>query len=265
MIKYDLHVHLFTAWNKGRFSLEKDSRDIDNILGSIESSEINGISLVNFNDRRYEGFTDSARNRKTGKYTFKNEISNAIIFENQDNGKLLKIIKGQEVNTDKGHVLFLGQDYGVNIYPKIKLENSLEQGKQNNLVIIADHWWSNNGISKNNLIKYQNYFHGFEEFNGNYEKLKTKRIQGIKQKTGLNSIVSSDSHMLEDIGNAYIEFYEDIDFSSSEDLKNSLKERIKSGKFENHIKKRNPISSKVKHIALVLYDGKIRRRLGWLK
>ncbi len=159
---------------------------------------------------------------------------------------------------------FLGQNYSASMYPKIRLEHSLESGKQRNLVIIADHWWTNNGISKKNLIRYQNYFHAFEEFNGNYEKLKTKRIQEIKQKTGLNSIVSSDSHMLEDIGNAYIEFYKDIDFSSSEDLKNSLRLRIKAGKFESHIKKKNPLSSKVKHIVLVLYDAKIRRMLGWI-
>ncbi len=106
MVKYDLHTHLFTVWDKGKFSLEKGSRDIDDILSSIETSGIDGISLVNFNDRRYERFTDSARDRKTGKYTSKKEISNAIIFENQDNGKLLRVIKGEEVNTDKGHVLF---------------------------------------------------------------------------------------------------------------------------------------------------------------
>ena len=34
MKSYDLHTHLFTTWERGRFSLERTPRDIDLIIDS---------------------------------------------------------------------------------------------------------------------------------------------------------------------------------------------------------------------------------------
>jgi len=267
--RYDLHTHLFTTWEQGRLSLERASRDPDYVLDAVRNAGLDGIVLANFGDYRYEQFVDSLKERKGGKYRISKELSNALVFESDD--VAVKIIKGQEVPTKHGHLLVLAQDYGTRILTDQTLlkdkeiELAARGANASGSVVVPCHWWGFGGIGKNRLLENAENFHAFEEFNGNYSPPSPEDIEEIRTQTSLFGIATSDSHNRKDLGNGYIEIFEDLDFSSADNLKESLKNTLLSGEFKFEVRKRNPLASRFGHAAIIGYDVFIRRKFKLLE
>jgi len=255
MKSYDLHTHLFTNWERGRFSLERASRGVDDIIDSIKYAGLDGIALVNFGDIRFEEFAAKARVH-FGRYKLMREIVNALSFTDGDS--VFRVIRGQEIPTSEGHVLALGGNGFARIPRGLSLKDTLDEADNAGIPVIADHPLGYMGIGEKKLNDYSERFAAYELFNGNY------RI--VRDFAGdLNGIAVSDSHNRKDLGNGHVNFSRDIDFSRENNLRDSLRAMLSSGEFRVSVRRRNPLSSRVGHIVTALYDSKVRLKLGWLE
>lgn len=277
--RYDLHTHFFTNWKKGKFSLERAPRNPNYILDAVRKAGLDGVVLANAGASggwkdAYEEFSETAKDKeRLGEYKLVRELKNAIIFE--DEKGLLKIIKGQEVLTE-GHILAIGLNYGEIIPSRVKLESALKQIINIGAISSAAHPFGFLGIGKENLERYKERFNVFE-LNQNYEHIllqpklginpSTEEADKLAKKLGLNWVPVSDCHNRRDLGNGHIKVESNsIDFSSSDNLKDSLKEVLKYGKqkrFIPVIRKPNSLISVMGHMLIGLYDLRIRNKLGW--
>lgn len=283
--RYDLHTHFFTNWDRGKFSLERKPRTIESILNAMKRKGLDGIGFANFgNDAAwkdaYEQLVDLARWRKgLGEYKVVKFLDNAMIFA--DKKGLLKIIKVEEISArerDKEtHIMAIGLGYGKIIPNKIDLENALKEIKNIGVISNADHYNGWRGIGRNNIIKYteKGFLDTWERFNANLTSFLLKPFVGInpseqeadelEKETGTYGISVSDCHNYQDVGNGYIEVEGGFDFSRGDNLRESIKDVLKNGKFKAVAVRGIPVSSVVGHILVNVYDTKIRNKFGWTK
>jgi len=273
-MKLDLHAHFFTNWKQGRFSLERAPRTPRFIIDAARSKGIDGFALTNFGDsgewkEAYEEFCFHARDMENlGGYKVAKRIKNAIVFELD--GNFFYVIKAQEIPSREGHILSIGLDEGEKVPSGLSLEDSLKVaggiGISN-----ADHPFGLMGIGINNLKKYRNLIDVFEK-NMNFESRlfypilgrnpREEEMNWLQEEIGVNWIAVSDCHNRRDIGNGYIETFKCPDFSSSENLRGSMKDILKSREYNAVIKKANSILSLLGHILICQYDVQIKKTKG---
>jgi hypothetical protein len=264
MKKYDFHTHLFTTWERGTLSLERGSREPEIILNSVIRSGLDGISLVNFEDYRYEHFVDEAK-QKRGKYKIVRDIKNALVFDIQ--GREVVVMKGQEIPTAKGndeHVLCLGLRYGQQLQSHAGLKKTLEKAREIQGVVVADHVANSLGIGHDNLYVFAKYFDAFESFNANFPMMRKEEKEYWESELKIPGISVSDSHNRRDLGNGHTDT-DMLDFSNAHNFRCSFKDMCKRRDFTPVVERQNPGISKLEHIGFVLYDVFLRRKLGFLK
>lgn len=225
MTKYDLHAHLFTSWETGKFSLERGSREVGDILDVVKNEGLKGIALTCFEDYRFEEFAASARS-EFGKYRLVRELSNALTFT--DGEEAIRIIRAQEIPTREGEVLALAGNSFDRIQKEQGLKETLEKIANSGAIAIAVHPAGYGGIGKVKLTGYGNLFHAYEKFNANFQPVLLAGLPGISV---------SDCYNRKDLGNGYIEIEKDFDFSSEDNLISSIKEALASRRFKPVVKK----------------------------
>ncbi len=277
MQKYDLHTHFFTNWEKGKFSLERRERTPKYVLNGMMKKELDGIVFCNVGNRgvwryAFEQLREALKDReKLGKYSLVRKLDNALEFS--DNERLYKIIRGHEIPTKEGHIVVIGLNAGEMIPSGLRLETVLKEIEKLGGISNACHVFGLFGIGKENLEKYKEEFDIFEGKNMNYENrlLKSRlglnpseeELNEIAKHLKINWIAVSDCHRARDVGNAYIEIEELLDFSNEDNLLDSLKDLLVKKKFENAVRKANPLLSIARHIIINKYDCGIRTKYGW--
>jgi len=271
--RYDLHTHLFTTWEKGRYSLERQPRSPERILSAIRRAGLDGIVLVNFADSRYEKFADEALKEPISGFSFVKSSPNALTFA--DDKGYLRVIKGQEIPTPDGHVLAVATDYGQSVANWMRLVETSKAIRNNGAISCADHFSGRMGVGTGKLVENPELFDTFEGINQNYARRVLKPLVGINLPvpmlnkiscfTGLNWIAVSDSHNLGDIGTGHIMIQGGLDFSGADNLRGSLKEVLShQEKFVPVDIKPNAIGAILAHAFIANYDSKIREPRGWL-
>ena len=127
-VNADLHNHLRTWTWTGKKDFDRAVKAAFKRLGS------GGVlGITNFADTRYELYTRQPRRH------FGDNKGNAIhVIEPERD---LLVVKGQEVQTNQGHLLILGlmQDVHLRSSRRVTLEDALSEAEDNNGIIIADH------------------------------------------------------------------------------------------------------------------------------
>lgn len=272
--KYDLHTHFFTNWDKGKYSLERHERSLKYILNAMKKEGLDGIVLANGGSEggwkdAYEQLTLQIKDKeRLGEYTLVKKIDNALEFA--DDKKLYKIIKGQEVLTKQGHIIAIGLNYGKIIPSRLELETALKEIKSLGGVSDAAHAPVFLGIGIKNLKKYKELIDVWEAKNMNYENSLLRFKLGVNpsieeadeiaKQLEINWIAVSDCHNKKDLGNGQIEI-ENLDFSSANNLRASLRYFLVSGKFTSIIKRANSLTSVLGHMIIYSYDIHIRNKV----
>jgi len=275
--KYDLHVHCFTTWKKGL--LERAPKEPWYFLDNIKKAGLDGIVLANFPglswENAYEEFASMSHDKtKLKDYNLVADIKNALIFIDGKGEKVIRVIKGEEFSTAHGpkragcggHVMAIGLNYEEIIPNSLDLEGSLNRIKNIGAVSNADHALTYLGIGKENLIKYAHLIDVWEAKNMNYESrvlkfklsknLSVREADELAKQIGINWIAVSDCHNFKDIGNGHIEIKDDlIDFSTSSNLKDSLKDILKKGYFKPIMRKPNSFISVIGHASILSVYG----------
>jgi len=280
MDKYDLHTHGYSTWNQGKYSLEKTPRHPKYFLNAMKKSGLRGIVLANWGGygdwgTAYEEFCETSKNRETlGDYHLIKELDNALIFTDSD--EELYVIKGEEIASDinhGNHIMGIGLKKWQIIQNELGLKKTIEKLTSAGAIINADHYNRYLGIGENNLRKFADQIDTFEGNNQNYSHWILNPILGvnpsiekanaISEELGINWISVSDCHNFRDFGAGYIKTEEELNISSSDNLKESLTEILIRGRFTPSTETKMPLTSPIEHALTVMYDFKIRNPLGW--
>ena len=134
-IRADLHSHFET---QSKFPCEFNEY-VDVISSRLGENGI--VALVNFEDNRFEDFCA----RRDGYNREFVDSDRAICYIPQ---KKLFILRGQEVPTEDGHILFLCGKHSSAIKSDKSLEYTLLSAMNSNSIVIVPHPFSYEGIGK---------------------------------------------------------------------------------------------------------------------
>lgn len=257
-VRADFHNHLRTS------SRLKDSDFNTAIDIASERLWLGGtFGMINFADKRYEKFIGL----KGYERVYIGENKNAIYIPEKD----ILVIKGQEVPTRQGHLLVLGLSYDEHITQYQTLEDTLNEAKDKNRTIIADHPFSFEGIG--NYLKQddKNYrllrkIDAIEIYNGeaSIRPLANWRAQNlfntiVTYPTG--AISTSDGHSFYELGTNWTE----IDEIDRKKFSESLRKSVQNTKESVKMKSGNWIGD-LDHITDLIFIVKIapKLRLDWM-
>ncbi len=279
-VRADLHTHGWAGQEtgKGQIVLEKlgetGRRDLATLCTQgFFQTQNTLIGLVNFGDTRYEKIVNTRGSLGRGLEVYDDHRQRFVgvhLIGNCDaESKWCFVLRGQEIPTDKGHVLILGGDKNIQYE---KLDDVLKCAEEMGALRVADHPLAKKGIlgkvfslltqngkplslGKLTLEDYANIFDGVEVCNSNVPEL-TEETKKLARKLGKKEFANSDSHDLKRMFSSYMNYLE-LDFSSWEKLRTNLKTQG-----EMHFG-RNRKHENLWHGISVFYN-KIRLMAGWV-
>lgn len=264
-IKADLHTHGWCGQESGfgQFILkilgERGERNLQTIAERGFKEEQNTlIGFVNFDDTRYQKIVNTRGELLKG-YELNDDNVQRFVGVYDQNKKLWNfVLRGQEIPTDKGHLLVLGNDKEI---ARRTIEDALKEAGDMDALVVGDHILGLGGIGKENLIQYREKIDAIEYCNSNFPG-QTKQLEKIGKEFCIPGLYSSDSHNIEQMFSSYMVFPE-IDFSSWE----NLRERILKGAEDKDTigyPGKNRILELPIHIIAVAYNI-VRQKIGWVK
>ncbi|MBS3094678.1 hypothetical protein J4474_03360 [Candidatus Pacearchaeota archaeon] len=270
--KIDLHTHtsdfshfIFAKINKKEYLqkiLTKLFRKGDKII----------VGVAEFNsDGRYSKLVETAKELSKDCIV---EFGNEDYFISIKKGeKIIYFIRTDEIETDKGHILIIGNKNKID---SRNLSHLLKTARKKRWIVIADHPLHKTGLSyfliskifslkklsldKKTLEKNKEYFSSLEL--NSYFPEDWKKIRSFARKNKIPLISDSDAHFIKEFFDSYFEM-ENLDFKNISKFKKSFKRELR-----RHIKihpKKHEFIFKYKHGFESLFFGKILSKLGLIK
>jgi len=261
----DLHNHLKTGSYMPEGIFNRTAEIVRRRLG-----EGGIIGLVNFEDRRYEDFSELSGYERV-------DFGNALYVPEKD----VMIVRGQEVPTKHGHLLVLGLKKGKNLKGGRSLEDSLKEARDENGIIIADHPFYKEGIghSIDNLPEDNVFFDAIEVHNGSsvWIPFVTPRNSNeeselfyllntlITSAHSIGAISASDGHSLYELGRSYtrLEMPQYNEIKDAEQLVDCLKIAIRKARPEDCVRKNSRLGA-IKHLfelGLIIIRNSFKKHL----
>lgn len=217
------------------------------------------VGITNFdNNEIYEKFLASLK-----LLPYKVDYSNKDCFISiTKNNRTIYIIKTDEIDTDKGHILLIGHKGKIG---KTNLKVLLKKAHKEKDIIIATHPLHEFGVShfiikrfftekpinitEKELKKDKKGFDAIEL--NSYFPEDWNKIKEFAKKENMKIVAESDAHFLNEFFNSYFEL-EGLDFTNAYTFKKSLKQALK-----HHIRLHphsNGFTAKYKHAIQNLLD-----------
>ncbi|AOL15683.1 phosphoesterase [Sulfolobus sp. A20] len=135
-----------------------------------------------------------------------------------------KVIPGQEVTTQYGHVVILCSFIPS---PPSVITELLEYARENSCVVFPSHPFDifRKGIGEN-VYRYR--FNLIEVYNSKAPSFANNKAKEVSEQLGLPGLANSDAHVMRAIGSAYNELYDITEFNTDEILDNLLKGKIRN-------------------------------------
>ena len=275
IFKLDLHSHTSDFFHYLINNPEDEKAAVKEMLDELfkkskkEIPLVLGIANVN-NDGRYEKLIGIIKNL-SDKYEIDSENEDCFISIKKNNKKIY-IVKADEIETSKGHVVIIGFKGKLN---SKKLPEVLKRAKKQKAIIIAAHplheffvphfviekVFQDDAVSldKKTLRKYLKYFDSLE-INSYFPEDKRK-IKEFATSTKIPVIADSDAHYINEFFDSYFEV-KNLDFRSIGRFKRTLKKALKK-EIKIHASKTGFII-KYRHILSIIFYL-ILRKLGVIK
>lgn len=211
IVRADLHNHLSTYGSVEKLVVPALKR-AKKVLGA-DSASYGVLGLANLGRNIYEEFV-----AKTPPQIERHDFENAVFFPVYNT----LVLKGQEVSTEKGHLLVLGLPQDKHLKAGRTIEETIQEARDINrtTTIIAVHPWDTFGIfarlfnepnSRCHLDYVLTLIDGIEVHNGesaflsyaNTKAFKHYLKMSLEQKQRIGMIASSDGHSVREIGSSY--------------------------------------------------------------
>lgn len=268
--KLDLHTHTSDFFH---FIFSKTDEK-DYLVGLLKKLFKKGdnvvIGLAEFNsDGRFSKFLKATK--KLPKDYCVSE--NGPIISIEKGKKKIYFVRADEIATDKGHILIVGNN------GKIKtrnIEELLRNARRHGWIVVADHplhkfflpyfiisklidGWSNISLGKEDMLKNKKDFDSLEI--NSYFANDENEIKKIGRKNKIPIISDSDAHSIEEFFNSYFEL-ENLDLKNISKFKKSFRKALKKH-IKLHIGKHD-FFAEYRHGFKVLFDY-IGKKLGFVK
>jgi len=268
-VKADLHTHGWCGQEDGsgqfimRFLGETGKRNLQTIAEKgFSQGQHTLIGLINFNDTRYQKIVNTRRELEKHFEIYDDYKERLVGVYHKGKNLWCHILRGQEVPTNEGHLLILGND--KDIKSRI-IEDVFKEAKDMYAINIGDHSLEESFLSKffgfltnqrmslgkENVRKYKEQLDLLEYGNSNVPEL-TSETEALGKEVNLKGVSCSDSHTLNQMFSSYM-LFEKLDFSYWEKLRESLLDGINKGTVENFIG-RNRRFENLYHGLAVLYN-----------
>lgn len=239
LVDLETHVrdHLYDAtWFNGDPYTREDLPD-DVVAKCFDTADSTLLGIIDFHDGRAERIFS----RLIFKGNYEVETKGSMLLTAHKGNKQAHLIKGQEIPTDKGHLVIIGSEREIK---SGKLDDVLKEAKDNGALIVVDHpmlelplaaksafallGYKHLRLSLNedDIEKYKEQIDGIEVWNGNNSRKMNNMAQTISLMHNIPGYVTSDSHSLNSIFSSYM-ILESLDFSNAQNLIASLRESVK--------------------------------------
>lgn len=240
-VRADLHTHGWCGQETGtgqfvlRILGETGERNLAELSRRGFSETQNTlIGLVNFGDTRYQKIVNTRGQLGKNFEVYDDNRKRFIGVHHKALDSWCFVLRGQEIPTDKGHVLILGNDQEIKY---TSLDEVIKSAEDMETLVVADHPLAEKGLAGNifslirrdkkplslgekTLRKHTERFDAIEIHNSNFPEL-SPEIAGLAQELHKQGFVVSDSHDLRRKFSSYME-YPELDFGSWESLRDGL-------------------------------------------
>lgn len=264
-VKTDLHTHGWTGQEPGfgQFVLkilgERGKRNLQTIAEKgFEQEQDTLIGFINFNDTRYQKIVNTRGELPKNYNLYDDNVQRFVGVYGKNRDLWSFILRGQEIPTNEGHVLVLGNNKEIK---RRTIEDVLKEAKDMNALIVGDHFLGLKGLGKENIIRYIKYLDLLEYGNSNFPEL-TSKSKDIGEKLKIPGLYNSDSHNLERMFSSYMIFPE-LDFSDWKTLREGIIKSAENEKMGYYAGKNRRFEIPI-HFAAVVYNIS-RQKMGLVK
>jgi len=265
----DLHAHLTDAIHQGTWFNGKPHTPVERceslarqlLKKSFSTADSTLVGIIDFDDHRAERtFEALKRNSDDSK-------QDGNLLSVYDENKAAHYLKGQEIPTNKGHLLVLGAKSDVT---SRTLRDAINEAKDLGGIVIADHPLFNVGplqqaalrlikhpsqlsVTARELYEFKDSFDAMEIMNGNLSKRYTRKQDLLSFDYDIPGIATSDSHTVDGVFSVNMEMA-NLDFSDEESLKDSLKREFR--RYPRKINgSYNGMTERLRHTAASFYEN----------
>ena len=209
------------------------------------------VGIINFDDNRGQMMFDEIRNSRSD---YDQIRDHGVFMVVQRDDKQAGLLIGDEIQTDKGHIVIMAAEKNGELQrPNTrKLLEVLKFGREYRGFIYVDHvlaefGWIGAKINKfmnghdrlslreEEIVEFKDYLDAIGIHDSNFGlRLGLKQAE-IASKYKIPRIVTSDSHRIRDIFSSSMAL-ENLDYSGSQPVKNSLREGIKPSNNSRYIR-----------------------------
>ncbi|MDD5193453.1 MAG: PHP-associated domain-containing protein [Candidatus Nanoarchaeia archaeon] len=263
-VKADLHNHLRTS---GRIYDTDFNTAIDIAAKRLGEGAVFGV--VNFDDKRYERFTEFRGYERV----YVGENCNGFYVPE----KKVLVVKGQEVPTKEGHLLVIGLGKNAHLTQHRTLAETLKEAEDNQGVTIVDHPFHSHGLGSylesnpEPLMRID----AIEVYNGEaafgipgtpFPYGANKRAQTFYDRIKsysphLGALASSDGHSMYELGRSWTEI-DEPDLVEKTKFADSLKESVRNTDSQTPKRKKNSVFGAIDHLVDLAFIVKVAPRIG---
>ncbi|MEK6881984.1 MAG: hypothetical protein AABY22_20365 [Nanoarchaeota archaeon] len=264
----------------------KTIKQITDTLYDIDENRV--IFLTDYYNQKYKRVVSEGLKEVERKYLVDSSHSDTFIGISKNGKNWLYIVRGIEIMTDQGHFLAAGisdQFLFKPIHTKYKggpnLRRALTWAKEKDALIIASHplseyhkWKSpivsgllyivgdpsgmHLGLDELNIRKYADFFDALEKHSLSMSLKQRLKVEALAQELHIPTVVNTDGTL--DLALTSYNFFREIDFSSRERLRQSVREGLKHERGNYSICKigngNSNLLEKIKHIAINLIHNR---------
>ncbi len=238
----DLHTHVTDAYDFVLRGLGRDYVDRDSLAKKVldkcfATSKRTVAGIINFDDNRAEDLCKRIRDDASlskGGYTVYNPAFLSVYRTVEGLGDLeAHFVCGQEVPTDKGHLLVLAADKPIK---HRKLGDALKESRDNGGIILGDHELAEApfgldvriSLMEEDIDEFRDYFDGVGIWTGNYGHKLCVEQRKLAMAYKLPGFVSSDSHSVRDMFSSYMK-WNGLNFLTIDKFRDWVRARLKEG------------------------------------
>ncbi len=264
-VKTDLHTHGWCGQEEGFGQIvmtlfgERGKRNLQTLAGrGFREKQDTLIGFVNFDDTRYQKIVNTRHDLPKNYDLYDEHVKRFVGVYNKEKELWNFILRGQEIPTDKGHLLILGNDKEIE---RRTIEDVLKEADDINALIVGDHILGLKGLGENNVREYRQKLNMIEYGNSNYP-WDLQEARKLGEGLSIPGLYNSDSHDLNRMFSSHMIFPE-LDFSNWENLREEIVNSVKDERTTFHAG-RNRILEIPIHLAAVYYNV-ARQKAGIVK
>lgn len=223
----------------------------ENLIYHSECKSINTlIGIINFDDERAQDLLESIKRvSEHSNLELKTDVPGFISLRNTYSGNLTSFIAGQELDTDRGHLLIVGNSKNIRNPRKTKIsaDYAIDVARKTHSALILPNF----ELNEQTVINNRDSIDALCFYDGNFRSLNSTKISKLAAKINKPLYASSDSHTISPILSTGT-YLQDLKLDSRISLLESIRSFFQSRTQKDFVLGSNGLFEPVRHKAGIL-------------